>query len=147
MDLQQHIEQALKEAMRRKDADERNAVRALLTAIKEAVDNSLDACEEARILPDIAVEIRRGEPRVQQAASRIGDAEAAAALVAGSRLISRLRNSAARSKTLARLRSYGFRPSAGSASLRAPLTLSACSWAPRPRSARRAGATRAAPPP
>ncbi len=31
--------------------------KALLTAIKEAVDNSLDACEEAGILPDIAVEI------------------------------------------------------------------------------------------
>ncbi len=33
--------------------------KALLTAVKEAVDNSLDACEEARILPDIRVEIRR----------------------------------------------------------------------------------------
>lgn len=31
--------------------------RALLTAVKEAVDNSLDAAEEARILPDIRVEI------------------------------------------------------------------------------------------
>src|SRR5438046_2999995 len=27
--------------------------KALLTAVKEAVDNSLDACEEARILPEI----------------------------------------------------------------------------------------------
>ncbi|MGE3174227.1 MAG: DNA topoisomerase VI subunit B [Planctomycetota bacterium] len=33
--------------------------KALLTAVKEAVDNSLDACEEARLLPDIRVEIRR----------------------------------------------------------------------------------------
>ena len=32
--------------------------KALLTTIKEAVDNSLDACEEAGILPDILVEIR-----------------------------------------------------------------------------------------
>ncbi|HME91441.1 MAG TPA: ATP-binding protein, partial [Myxococcaceae bacterium] len=32
--------------------------KALLTAVKEAVDNSLDACEEAGILPDITVEIR-----------------------------------------------------------------------------------------
>jgi len=32
--------------------------KALLTAVKEAVDNSLDACEEAGILPDILVEIR-----------------------------------------------------------------------------------------
>jgi DNA topoisomerase-6 subunit B len=31
--------------------------RALLTAIKEAVDNSLDACEEAGLLPDIRVQI------------------------------------------------------------------------------------------
>jgi len=34
-----------------------NKRKALLTAIKEAVDNSLDACEEARILPEISVEI------------------------------------------------------------------------------------------
>jgi len=33
--------------------------RAIITAVKEAVDNSLDACEEARILPDITIEIRR----------------------------------------------------------------------------------------
>ena len=33
--------------------------RAVITAVKESVDNSLDACEEARILPDIRVEIRR----------------------------------------------------------------------------------------
>src|SRR5690606_28337750 len=32
--------------------------KALLTAVKEAVDNSLDACEEARILPEVSVEIR-----------------------------------------------------------------------------------------
>lgn len=31
--------------------------KALLTAIKEAVDNSLDACEEARIVPDLRVAI------------------------------------------------------------------------------------------
>jgi DNA topoisomerase-6 subunit B len=31
--------------------------KALLTTIKEAVDNSLDACEEAQILPDLLVEI------------------------------------------------------------------------------------------
>jgi DNA topoisomerase-6 subunit B len=34
-----------------------NPRKALLTAIKEAVDNSLDACEEAGILPDILVSI------------------------------------------------------------------------------------------
>jgi DNA topoisomerase-6 subunit B len=34
-----------------------NPAKALLTATKEAVDNSLDACEEAGILPEIAVAI------------------------------------------------------------------------------------------
>mgnify|MGYP006077736517 FL=1 len=33
--------------------------RSLITAVKESVDNSLDACEEARILPEIKVEINR----------------------------------------------------------------------------------------
>ena len=33
--------------------------RSLITAVKESVDNSLDACEEARILPNIVVEINR----------------------------------------------------------------------------------------
>ena len=35
-----------------------NPAKALLTAIKEAVDNSLDACEEAGILPEIEIAIR-----------------------------------------------------------------------------------------
>ena len=34
-----------------------NPRRALLTGVKEAVDNSLDACEEAGILPQLLVEI------------------------------------------------------------------------------------------
>lgn len=34
-----------------------NKRKGLLTTVKEAVDNSLDACEEAGILPDISVEI------------------------------------------------------------------------------------------
>jgi len=34
-----------------------NKRKSLLTSVKEAVDNSLDACEEARILPEISVEI------------------------------------------------------------------------------------------
>ena len=34
-----------------------NPRKALLTTVKEAVDNALDACEEAGILPDIAVEL------------------------------------------------------------------------------------------
>ncbi len=34
-----------------------NPRKALLTTVKEAVDNSLDACEEANILPEISVEL------------------------------------------------------------------------------------------
>ncbi|MCI4327619.1 MAG: DNA topoisomerase VI subunit B [Thermoplasmata archaeon] len=36
-----------------------NPLRALLTTVKEAVDNCLDACEEAQVLPDIKVEISK----------------------------------------------------------------------------------------
>ena len=35
--------------------------KALLTAVKEAVDNALDACEEAAILPEISVDIQQLE--------------------------------------------------------------------------------------
>src|SRR5438045_1752111 len=38
-----------------------NAKKALLTTVREAVDNSLDACEEAKISPDILVEIKQLE--------------------------------------------------------------------------------------
>ncbi|MBI2541287.1 DNA topoisomerase VI subunit B [Candidatus Woesearchaeota archaeon] len=34
-----------------------NKRKALLMAVKEAVDNSLDACEEARVLPEISIEM------------------------------------------------------------------------------------------
>jgi len=34
-----------------------NKRKALLTVVKEAVDNSLDACEEAKILPEISIQI------------------------------------------------------------------------------------------
>jgi DNA topoisomerase-6 subunit B len=37
-----------------------SGARGLITAVKEGVDNSLDACEEAGILPDIYVEIQEG---------------------------------------------------------------------------------------
>ena len=41
-----------------------NPRKALLTAVKEAVDNALDACEEAGILPDIRIELlQRSETR------------------------------------------------------------------------------------
>jgi len=35
--------------------------KSLITAVKEAVDNSLDACEEAGILPDVRVEVEKVE--------------------------------------------------------------------------------------
>src|SRR5207244_7072950 len=34
-----------------------NPRKALLTCVKEAVDNALDACEEAGILPDVIVKV------------------------------------------------------------------------------------------
>jgi DNA topoisomerase-6 subunit B len=41
-----------------------NPKKALLTTVKEAVDNSLDACEEAKIVPDITVAVQQlGEDR------------------------------------------------------------------------------------
>ncbi|MBI5776418.1 MAG: ATP-binding protein, partial [Nitrospirae bacterium] len=42
-----------------------NPRKALLTCVKEAVDNALDACEEAGILPDLLVKLEvvaNGEP-------------------------------------------------------------------------------------
>jgi DNA topoisomerase-6 subunit B len=45
-----------------------NPSKALLTTVKEGVDNSLDACEEAGVLPDVRVEIRQlAETRFQVA--------------------------------------------------------------------------------
>ena len=46
-----------------------NPAKALLTTVKEAVDNSLDACEEAGILPDLLVEIREVAPAPAKTAS------------------------------------------------------------------------------
>jgi DNA topoisomerase-6 subunit B len=39
-----------------------NPAKALLTTVKEAVDNSLDACEEAGILPELAISILEVQP-------------------------------------------------------------------------------------
>ncbi|MCG3134546.1 MAG: Type 2 DNA topoisomerase 6 subunit B [Planctomycetes bacterium] len=65
-----------------------NPLKALLTAVKEGVDNALDACEEAAISPEITVEITRAgdlgtarpapEP-VPAAAAAAGTPEAKAA--------------------------------------------------------------------
>ena len=37
--------------------------RSIITAVKESVDNSLDACEEARILPSINVKITKADTK------------------------------------------------------------------------------------
>jgi DNA topoisomerase-6 subunit B len=43
-----------------------NPLRALLTTVKEGVDNSLDACEEAQVLPEILVQVdKEGTDRVR----------------------------------------------------------------------------------
>ena len=50
-----------------------NLQRALLTTVKEGVDNSVDACEEASILPDVLVEIsKESEDRIGVAVSDNG---------------------------------------------------------------------------
>jgi DNA topoisomerase-6 subunit B len=54
-----------------------NPAKALLTTVKEAVDNSLDACEEAGILPDLLVEIREVPSAAAAKPSKEKDAEAA----------------------------------------------------------------------
>jgi DNA topoisomerase-6 subunit B len=41
-----------------------SASKALLTTVKEAVDNALDACEDAAILPEISVEVLQKESEV-----------------------------------------------------------------------------------
>jgi len=33
--------------------------RAMITSVKEAVDNSLDVCEEAEILPEVFIQIKK----------------------------------------------------------------------------------------
>ncbi len=53
-----------------------NPAKALLTTVKEAVDNSLDACEEAGILPDLYVEIREAPGAVAKDAAKDGAAAA-----------------------------------------------------------------------
>jgi DNA topoisomerase-6 subunit B len=47
-----------------------NPRRALLTTVKEAVDNALDACEEAGILPDLTVRIEH-LPEIEESRYRI----------------------------------------------------------------------------
>ena len=52
--------------------------KALLTAVKEAVDNSLDACEEARILPEIEVKIGVADSAARALAEKAAEAAAKA---------------------------------------------------------------------
>ena len=57
-----------------------NPRKALLTCVKEAVDNALDASEEAGILPDVAVRAEAAQPRARN--RRIGRKCAAIGIVA-----------------------------------------------------------------
>jgi len=50
-----------------------NPKRALLTTVKEAVDNSLDACEEAGVLPEVIVEIKPVKNREERFRVRVDD--------------------------------------------------------------------------
>jgi len=50
-----------------------NPKRALLTTVKEAVDNSLDACEEAGILPEVRVEIAAVDGREDRFRVKVED--------------------------------------------------------------------------
>src|SRR5271154_5454912 len=54
-----------------------NPAKALLTTVKEAVDNSLDACEEAGILPEILVEIREAPSAAGTKSTKEKEREAA----------------------------------------------------------------------
>ena len=59
--------------------------KALVTAVKEAVDNALDACEEAEILPEISVQVhdRYGKSRVVVEDNGPGIAESQIARIFG----------------------------------------------------------------
>ena len=48
-----------------------SGTKAVLTTLKEAVDNSLDACEDAGILPEISVEIEKLGPGTQKKMDQI----------------------------------------------------------------------------
>lgn len=52
-----------------------NPRKALLTATKEAVDNSLDACEEAGILPWIEVDLKRLSGKVEEPSTEEAEGE------------------------------------------------------------------------
>lgn len=53
-----------------------NPRKALLTAVKEAVDNSLDACEEAGILPEIEVRLTRLSEKIVEPEAEEGKEKA-----------------------------------------------------------------------
>lgn len=59
MELQQKIEQALKNAMRAKDEDKRNAVRSLLTAIKNKEKDLRRLPDEGEIQQLIATQVKQ----------------------------------------------------------------------------------------
>src|SRR4030095_13251694 len=57
-----------------------NPRKAMLTCVKEAVDNALDAAEEAGILPDVLVHVEVGPAKAGPPATALAAAEEPAAL-------------------------------------------------------------------
>ena len=66
MNLQQQIEQTLKDAMREKDEDKRNAVRSVLTAIKIKEKEFKRLPSETEIQQLIATQIKQRQESVEQ---------------------------------------------------------------------------------
>ncbi len=66
MDLLQHIELALKEAMREKDEDKRDAVRALLTSIKNKEKELKRVPNEGEIHQLIASQVKQRRDSIEQ---------------------------------------------------------------------------------
>jgi DNA topoisomerase VI subunit B len=90
--------------------------KALVTAVKEAVDNALDASEEAGILPDIKVQVadRHGKSRVIVEDNGPGIVEGQIARIFGKLLYgSKFTSSASRAAS----REWGFRPQECTANL------------------------------
>lgn len=66
MELQQQIEQALKEAMRHRDVDRRNAVRGLLTAVKNKEKDLKRTLNDSEIQQLIVAQIKQRKDAVEQ---------------------------------------------------------------------------------
>ncbi|MBI5529046.1 MAG: DNA topoisomerase VI subunit B [Deltaproteobacteria bacterium] len=80
-----------------------NPQKALLTAVKEAVDNSLDACEEAGIVPEVNIDIVQCSPGTGALRSKNGNGHAPPEKGAGGALVLRADDQARSADTKNRL--------------------------------------------